>query len=104
MISMNFDYCLTFKADRIITSKSNTEHILIAQIFHDFPSIKICIFISGRSRGHSGYRNNNMKNGVDSQPQFDVYHRVENHTIQLGATAFLPCIIKNLGNRSVRIT
>ena len=45
-----------------------------------------------------------MKNGVDSQPQFDVYHRVENHTIQLGATAFLPCIIKNLGNRSVRIT
>ena len=44
-----------------------------------------------------------MKNGVDSQPQFDVYHRVENHTIQLGATAFLPCIIKNLGNRSVRI-
>ena len=31
---MDFDYCLTFKADRIITSKSNTEHILIAQ---DFP-------------------------------------------------------------------
>ena len=88
----------------IITSKSNTSKTIDCEkIFHEFTSIKICISISGRSRGHSGYRNNNMKNGVDSQPQFDVYHRVENHTIQLGATAFLPCIIKNLGNRSVRI-
>lgn len=34
------------------------------------------------------------------EPHFDVY-RVDNYTVQLGAVAFLPCIIKNLGNRSV---
>jgi len=33
-------------------------------------------------------------------PHFDIY-KVENHTVQLGASAFLPCIIKNLGNKSV---
>ena len=49
------------------------------------------------------YQNTELKNEANLQPQFDVYHRVENHTIQLGATAFLPCIIKNLGNRSVGI-
>ena len=31
---MDFDHCPTIKTDRIITSKSNTENILIAQ---DFP-------------------------------------------------------------------
>lgn len=56
---------------------------------------------SGRSQRADGFQKNNMNNAPDLQPQFDVYHRVENHTIQLGATAFLPCIIKNLGNRSV---
>ena len=61
------------------------------------------IFIVGRSQRADGFQKNNMNNAPDLQPQFDVYHRVENHTIQLGATAFLPCIIKNLGNRSVRI-
>jgi hypothetical protein len=33
-------------------------------------------------------------------PQFDIYH-LDNHTVQLGAIAFLPCTIKNLGNKSV---
>jgi len=36
----------------------------------------------------------------DEHPHFDIY-RVENHTVQLGATAFLPCVIRNLGNKSV---
>ena len=42
--------------------------------------------------------------GVDgsNMPHFDIY-KVENHTVQLGATAFLPCVIKNLGNKSVRL-
>lgn len=34
------------------------------------------------------------------KPQFDTYH-LDNHTVQLGAIAFLPCTIKNLGNKSV---
>lgn len=58
-------------------------------------------FISVRYQRSIGFQNSNGKTEADLQPQFDVYHRVENHTIQLGATAFLPCIIKNLGNRSV---
>jgi len=33
-------------------------------------------------------------------PHFDIY-KVENHTVQLGGTAFLPCVIRNLGNKSV---
>jgi len=33
-------------------------------------------------------------------PEFDTPH-LDNHTVQLGATAFLPCTIKNLGNKSV---
>jgi hypothetical protein len=41
------------------------------------------------------------KSESDNSPHFDVY-RVENHTVQLGGIAFLPCIIKNLGNKSVR--
>ena len=59
------------------------------------------ISVIGRFQRTAGFQKNNMNNAADLQPQFDVYHRVENHTIQLGATAFLPCIIKNLGNRSV---
>jgi len=63
----------------------------------------LTVFISPfavHSRGsHSGIEGDDVKSR--SAPQFDVYHRAENHTIQLGATAFLPCIIKNLGNRSV---
>lgn len=38
-----------------------------------------------------------------SAPRFDLFH-VENYTVQQGATAFLPCIIKNLGNESVSQT
>nr|ACO10199.1 Limbic system-associated membrane protein precursor [Caligus rogercresseyi] len=34
------------------------------------------------------------------QPHFDLF-RIENYTVQSGATAHLPCVIKNLGNRSV---
>lgn len=33
-------------------------------------------------------------------PRFD-WNRVENHTVQMGGTALLPCVIKNLGNESV---
>ena len=60
-------------------------------------------FFVGRSARAPGFQTNNVNNEADLQPQFDIYHRAENHTIQLGATAFLPCIIKNLGNRSVSI-
>ena len=38
---------------------------------------------------------------MKEKPQFDTYH-LDNHTVQLGAIAFLPCTIKNLGNKSVR--
>ena len=33
-------------------------------------------------------------------PEFEVYH-FENYTIQQGASAFLPCVIQNLGNETV---
>jgi len=38
--------------------------------------------------------------GGKPRPQFDTPH-LDNHTVQLGDIAFLPCTIKNLGNRSV---
>ena len=43
-----------------------------------------------------------LSNGAGGKPspQFDTPH-LDNHTVQLGAIAFLPCTIKNLGNRSV---
>ena len=42
-----------------------------------------------------------LSNGAGGKPspQFDTPH-LDNHTVQLGAIAFLPCTIKNLGNRS----
>ena len=77
-------------------------------LFRDISSIYYTYFfvLTGRYQrsigiGTNGFQSNTEKSEADLQPQFDVYHRVENHTIQLGATAFLPCIIKNLGNRSV---
>lgn len=39
--------------------------------------------------------------GAKPSPHFDTPH-LDNHTVQLGAIAFLPCTIKNLGNKSVR--
>lgn len=38
--------------------------------------------------------------GAKPSPHFDTPH-LDNHTVQLGAIAFLPCTIKNLGNKSV---
>lgn len=35
-----------------------------------------------------------------SSPHFDLF-RAENYTVQVGGTAFLPCVIKNLRNESV---
>ena len=34
-------------------------------------------------------------------PRFDLYRAV-NYTVQQGATALMPCTIRNLGNESVR--
>ena len=40
-------------------------------------------------------------NPAPDSPHFD-WNRVENYTVQTGATALLPCVIRNLGNESVR--
>ncbi|XP_040581449.1 limbic system-associated membrane protein [Lepeophtheirus salmonis] len=41
-----------------------------------------------------------QRHSNDERPHFHLF-RIENYTVQSGATAHLPCVIKNLGNRSV---
>jgi len=53
------------------------------------------------SAAGADFETQGSKNGVGKKsPHFDTPH-LDNHTVQLGAIAFLPCTIKNLGNKSV---